>query len=142
MHEVTRWFPRHARAVPQTRTFAQTTLTAWGITSPDRIDDVLLCVSELATNAVQHGTTGNEQFLVKLAEDDARLRVEVHDPSRRRPRPQQPGDNDPNGRGLLLVYTLSDEWGVDPRSPRGKVVWFEFKVAVPTGATTSTGDAC
>ncbi|MFF9316587.1 ATP-binding protein [Streptomyces sp. NPDC014735] len=142
MSEMTRCFPRDARAVPQSRTFVRTTLKAWGITASDRVDDVLLCVSELATNALRHGTVANEQFLVKLTENDARLRVEVHDPSRRRPRAQQPGVDDPNGRGLLLVSSLADGWGVEPRSPRGKVVWTEFKVAVKAGVTTSAGEAC
>lgn len=142
MSEMTRWFPCDARAVPQARTFARTTLKEWGITTSDQVDDVLLCVSELATNALQHGTAANERFLVKLTENDARLRVEVHDPSRRRPSAQEPGVNAPNGRGLLLVSRLADGWGVEPRSPRGKVVWTEFKVAVEAGVTTSSGDAC
>lgn len=135
MPEVKRWFPRNARAVPQTRTFVHVTLKQWNITVRDHMDDVLLCVSELATNAVRHGTTANERFLVKLAEADARLRVEVHDPSHRRPRPRQPGVDDPHGRGLLLVDSLADAWGVEPRWPCGKIVWAEFPVVAPAGVT-------
>lgn len=141
MSEVTRWFPRHAVAVPETRTFVQTSLEAGGNTAPNRVDDVLLCVSELATNALRHGTAGNEQFLIKLTENETRLRVEVHDPSRRRPRLQQSATDDVTGRGLLLVNALADGWGVEPRG-HGKLVWCEFRIAAPAMPTTAAGEPC
>ncbi|MFD9859770.1 ATP-binding protein [Streptomyces alboflavus] len=141
MSEVTRRFRRRASAIPAARTFVQSTLAAWEINDPSRADDVLLCVSELATNALLYGTTGSEYFLVKLSETDARLRVEVHDTSRRRPRAKQPSAEAVNGRGLLLVNLLADGYGVEPR-PSGKVVWSEFKVAARTLPSDGAGDVC
>jgi serine/threonine-protein kinase RsbW len=98
---------------------------------------VLLCVSELATNAVRHGVPSGGHFLIKVDTLDGRLRIEVHDMSRRGPQVQQPSADDTTGRGLLLIETLADEWGVSPRAPRGKVVWTEFKIETqqaPAGA--------
>jgi anti-sigma regulatory factor (Ser/Thr protein kinase) len=126
---VTQGFSRDDSSVPQARTFVHRTLSEWHIR--DRADDVLLCVSELATNAIRHGTSAGGRYLVKVSADDEHLRVEVHDLSRRRPRVQNPGESDANGRGLLLVNALADEWGVEPCVPRGKVVWTEFKIETP-----------
>ncbi|WP_432122767.1 ATP-binding protein [Streptomyces sp. S1] len=48
-----RRFPRARSSVPAARTFALEALAEWGIT--DRRDEIRLCVSELATNALLHG---------------------------------------------------------------------------------------
>lgn len=122
----TQRFPRADTAVPKARAFVGRTLADWHVS--ERTDDVLLCVSELATNAVRHGVQRGEHFLVKLTAADGCLRVEVHDTNRRRPRVQQPSTQDTTGRGLLLVEALADAWGVEPHPPRGKVVWSEFKI--------------
>ncbi len=104
-------------------------LTDWMCES--RIDDVLLCVSELATNALLHGVPPGRGFLVRLRLDPAAgvLRVEVHDSGHGEVCPADPealGVAE-SGRGLLLVTALADEWGVGERNP-GKVVWCEFAV--------------
>jgi serine/threonine-protein kinase RsbW len=117
------------------RSFVRRTLDEWHIV--DRADDVLLCLSELASNAVRHGVPDGQHFLVKVASADGRLRIEVHDTGRHRPRARQPGEDDTTGRGLLIVQTLADEWGVSRRGPRRKVVWIAFKIE--TQATTSPG---
>ena len=123
---VTGRFPRTDVSVPAARSLVRHALAQWHVI--DRSDDVLLCLTELATNAVRHGLRADDHFLVKAGMDGGRLRVEVHDTSRRRPRPRHPNTQDPTGRGLLLVETLADEWGVRPRAPRGKVVWIEFTI--------------
>ncbi|MGH3327645.1 MAG: ATP-binding protein [Streptomycetales bacterium] len=121
----TQRFPRDLPSVRGARSFVRDILTAWNLI--DRTDEVLLCVSELASNAIRHGAPGGH-FLVKVVNLDDRLRIEVHDPSRRRPRVQNPGVDDIHGRGLQLVGALADAWGVDPSYLRGKVVWSEFKI--------------
>lgn len=123
---VTREFRREAVAVPAARSFVRRTLDDWGIT--DRSDDMLTCVSELATNVIRYDETPDHHFLVTLSSADALLRIEVHDGSRRRPRMQSPGVDSTTGRGLLLVHALADGWGVEPRHPRGKITWTEFKI--------------
>ncbi len=52
------------------------------------------------------------------------VRIEVHDPVRRRPRhkPRNPARR--RGRGLLVVGALANSWGVADR-PLGKIVWAE-----------------
>lgn len=51
-------------------------MAQWGIVR--RADDVLLCVSELATNALLHGVPPQRGFRVVLLLGD-QLRVEVFD---------------------------------------------------------------
>ncbi|MFJ3927420.1 ATP-binding protein [Streptomyces sp. NPDC090022] len=82
-----------------------------------------LLTTELVTNALVHTDHGAE---VSAAWADARLRVEVRDFTARRPRPYVPtADDGTHGRGLVLVQSLADAWGVDPLGG-GKVVWFEL----------------
>jgi anti-sigma regulatory factor (Ser/Thr protein kinase) len=85
---------------------------------------VLLCVSELATNALLHGVPPGRHFLLLLCYDGRVLRVEVHDSGPGTPRIADVAEGE-GGRGLLLVAALSDTWGVRERDP-GKVVWCEF----------------
>ena len=54
------------------------------------------------------------------------LRVEVRDDTPRKPRLRVPiADDGTNGRGLVLVQSLADAWGVLPHGV-GKSVWFEL----------------
>ncbi|MFF4573126.1 ATP-binding protein [Streptomyces sp. NPDC001410] len=109
----------------EARKFAERTLDDWGIT--DRIDDVRLCVSEVATNALLHGTSGNDGILVRLRAADHLLRVEVLDSSSALPEQRFPDAESDAGRGLLLVAACADDWGVD-RYVDHKVVWADFKI--------------
>ena len=84
-------------------------------------DTVALLVSEVATNALVHGTG---RVRVRVRPTGQGLRVEVHDedpslPSRRRASPMDEG-----GRGIALVDALSSGWGAET-TPDGKTVWFE-----------------
>ncbi|MBZ9597323.1 ATP-binding protein [Streptomyces erythrochromogenes] len=108
------------------REFAAETLHAWGVTC--RHDEVLLCVSELATNALLHGVPPGRGYRLRMLRFEGTVRVEVHD-SGGGGRPRV-ADRDPGaegGRGLLLVAAVADRWGTVPRVP-GKVVWCEFAV--------------
>lgn len=92
-----------------------------------RRDDVLLCVSELATNALLHGVPPGRGFrLFVLQAEGGGVRVEVHDSGDGHPATRAPGDEAESGRGLLLVSALADDWGVGDRSP-GKIVWCSFR---------------
>ncbi|MER8098084.1 ATP-binding protein [Streptomyces goshikiensis] len=99
------------------------TLDAWGVTS--RRDDLLLCVSELATNALLHGVPPGRGYRLRLLRFEGVVRVEVHDSGPGRPRVGGRNPSSEGGRGLLLVAELADRWGIGPRTP-GKVVWSEF----------------
>ncbi|WP_435843412.1 ATP-binding protein [Streptomyces fungicidicus] len=120
-----RFFGRERRSVPGARAFARRVLEDWDVRG--RTDDVLLCVSELATNALLHGVPPGRGFLLRLLPYADSLRVEVHDSGGGVPQvPQEAPDE--SGRGLLLVAGLADKWGVGERDP-GKVVWCEFATA-------------
>jgi anti-sigma regulatory factor (Ser/Thr protein kinase) len=73
------FYPRTRRSVPAARELTRRTLTAWGIATP-RLDDIVLCVSELATNALLHGVPPGRGFRIHLRLDGPDLlRVELHD---------------------------------------------------------------
>jgi anti-sigma regulatory factor (Ser/Thr protein kinase) len=91
---------------------------------------VRLLVSELVTNAVQHGGPGGS-VQVRLEALCDRVRVEVRDQG---PgfRPRTGGAPDPlRGFGLRLVDELTDRWGVEPDD--GALVWFEIDRSRPRG---------
>ena len=82
------------------------------------IEEIVLVVSELVTNAVVHARSAP---LITAVFDDGRLRLEVHDDSLEPPTIRPPVDG---GFGLHLVSRLTDGWGWVP-TPTGKQVWVE-----------------
>ncbi|WP_405405594.1 ATP-binding protein [Streptomyces sp. NBC_01104] len=125
------FYRRERRSIPLVRRFAREALVEWacGVEAAD----VLLCVSELATNALVHGVPPGRGFRMHLYWERAegRLRVEMHDsgggevPADPVARGAEPDAEAEGGRGLLLVSALADAWGVAERDP-GKIVWCEF----------------
>ncbi|MET9145083.1 ATP-binding protein [Streptomyces sp. NPDC004042] len=121
------FYRRDRRSVRLARQFAQAVLAEWA--APVRADDVQLCVSELATNALLHGVPPGRGFLLLLAlHPGGALRVEVHDSGTGDVCVPETSAESERGRGLMLVAALADKWGVDARSP-GKTVWCEFAAA-------------
>lgn len=94
-----------------------------GRVEPDLLDRVLLCTSEVVTNAIDHGAPPIDLKVIRWPEA---VRVEVSDGSPLRPRVQDPEPTAIRGRGLLIVDQMSDRWGVDEEA-HGKTVWFEFR---------------
>lgn len=130
-----RFYPRSRQTVRPARQFAAETLHAWGVTC--RHDDVLLCVSELATNALLHGVPPGRGYRLRMLRYEGTVRVEVHDSGGGRPRIAGRGPGAEGGRGLLLVAAVADRWGIGARVP-GKTVWCEFAVG-PAGAVGAGG---
>ncbi|MFD3944344.1 ATP-binding protein [Streptomyces sp. NPDC058579] len=92
------------------------------------VEDVLLLVSEVVTNAYTHG---GRPYELRLDGSDGRLRVEVSDTSPVRPRPHGPHEAArSSGHGLYLLERLSTGWGWRPRG-EGKAVWFEVAITGP-----------
>lgn len=120
-----RSFASSPASVGLARDFADKTLLVWGLDA--LADDVRLCASELATNAVVHANHGS--FLVRLAIDGHYLHLEVHDEHPRWPEVRLPVHDVNSGRGLHLVAALSVGWGVAPLHPSGKIVWSRFRIA-------------
>lgn len=125
-----RLFERRRASVAAARAFVVEVLLAAGI--EDRVEDVRLCTSELATNALRHGSPPGRNVLVRAEVDEMRLRIEVHDAGAGRPGVRAPDDEAADGRGLFLVAHLSDDWGVSSRTGVGKAVWAEFKLVPST----------
>ncbi|MEV0170196.1 ATP-binding protein [Streptomyces sp. NPDC050803] len=109
------------RAVPEARRELRRLLRHWG--RPGRSEIAELLTSELVTNALVH--TDHDAVLTATVEPDG-LRVEVRDFVSHRPRLCVPNaDDGTHGRGLVLVQSLADAWGVRPHAV-GKAVWFEL----------------
>ncbi|MFJ4620355.1 ATP-binding protein [Streptomyces sp. NPDC088812] len=110
------------RAVPETRRALREMLRHWGRTG--RTDIAELLTSELVTNALVH--TDHDAVLTATV-GPAGLRVEVRDFVSRPPQPRPAAtDGATHGRGLLLVQSLADAWGVRAHGV-GKAVWFELE---------------
>ncbi|MCU1693614.1 MAG: ATP-binding region ATPase domain protein [Frankiales bacterium] len=93
-----------------------------GTALEDRCHDAQLAISELVTNAVLHA---HEPICLRVLVDDSRARFEVVDGSALAPSFTMLDPTAVTGRGLLLVVSLADRWGVEPRAD-GKAVWFEL----------------
>jgi hypothetical protein len=106
------------RAVPETRHALRRLLDDWG--RPGRVETAELLATELVTNALVH-TDRDAELTATVGPH--KLRVEVRDCIARLPRGAD-GD-ETHGRGLLLVASLADAWGVRAHGG-GKVVWFEL----------------
>lgn len=91
-------------------------LILWGL--DELIDNALLVVSELVTNAIDHGE--GRPVRLKVTCSDTELRVEVTDGSPNSACRREPEQTDESGRGLLLVEECSREWGV---SENGSITW-------------------
>lgn len=102
------------------------------------LDDGLLLVSELVTNAIVHGTPRDNLVWLSLAVNEDRLRIEVHDArADREPVLRAAVGDDESGRGLFLVKSLSRRWGCCPRAHAGKIVWAESGPAAEDAAVAS-----
>jgi anti-sigma regulatory factor (Ser/Thr protein kinase) len=93
-----------------------------------RLDDAQLAATELVTNAVLHG---REPITVEIVVTADVLRVAVTDGSGVSPSFSLLDPTAVTGRGLLLVASVADRWGVEPQ-PDGKTVWMELASSTPS----------
>ena len=80
-----------------------------------------LLTSELVTNAIRYEKGDTIKLFVTCS--CGHLRVYVHDTSRSAPIPLEAPVDAEAGRGLMLVASLSTDWG-HYRTPAGKAVYF------------------
>lgn len=122
--EVTYRLRRHASEISRARELARKALTDWGLA--DHTDLAELIVSELATNALRHGSG---PITVRLAyTQEADLWLEVHDHGPGRLIAQETTAEDEQGRGLalmsVLAYLHDGTWGVtEVPGVHGKAVY-------------------
>lgn len=86
------------------------------------VDQVVLVVNELVTNAVLHAKCGP---VITVHSDGTSVRLEVEDSSEIFPLLRNYGGDAVTGRGLAVVDASATWWGVDA-TESGKVVWAEF----------------
>lgn len=131
-----RSFTETPDSVAGARGFVSEALTGLPV---DLVDDVVIMISELATNAVVHARSA---FEVQVARGDQLVRVEVRDRGPGLPTLRSAPLNAAHGRGLHLVEQLSDGWGsVTVDGGPDKLVWFlrRFGPAVPGEPEGSVG---
>jgi len=105
---------------------------------PD-VEDAVLLVSELVTNAVRHARD-THAIALDLEIGETWLRIEVQDADPCWPRRRTPGRLDESGFGLVLVDALADTWGVRDTAT-GKAVWAELDTRHPGEAGAWAGQA-
>ena len=119
MSELTAYLdlPPNPDAPSAARRAVKSILRAWGLKDAAWLATAALIVSELVTNAVQHGrgTIG-----LHLKQVGRRVTVWAVDASATTPRRREPDES--GGRGLKIVEALSSEWGVTNHK-NGKRVW-------------------
>ena len=86
-------------------------------------DAAAIVAGELLTNGLQHG---GPPVRMRVHITSERLVVEVEDTSALQPRPTTAGLDEDRGRGLALVATLADAWGMR-LSRTGKTTWAELR---------------
>jgi anti-sigma regulatory factor (Ser/Thr protein kinase) len=89
-------------------------------------DDAILCLSEMATNAILHSNSRKPggHFTVRAEIHADRLRVEVHDGGG--PWTVSPPDGVQHGHGLHIISQLARIWGITGDSDTGWTVWAEI----------------
>jgi anti-sigma regulatory factor (Ser/Thr protein kinase) len=94
----------------------------------DAAETSALIVSELVTNAVVH--SGSDVVSCALWLGRGLLRIEVTDQGADCPEPAvcEPAQDDVSGRGLLLVSSVSEAWGVSPATAGGWTVWATVRI--------------
>lgn len=115
--------------VSRSRHQARQTLAQWGVSWLAELAE--LVVSELVTNAQQHGAG---PMYLRLGIGNDVLRVEVHDHGSQRPVDRTPSAQDECGRGLGLLDALISVHGgergiLDDHGGPGKTVYVELPIA-------------
>ena len=116
---------RNYASVQTARRFVRHALHMWH--ADDEIDDAVIVVSELVTNAIAHAHTGCE---LRISHDGgphgAIVRLEVNDRGAQIPDVQTLTETREHGRGLHIVAALTKAWGVDTAPDGSKTVWAEL----------------
>ena len=129
-----RVFERDPRSSRDARRFVGEVLEMWEC--EDVLDTVHLLLSELVTNAVIHAGSAPDVAVLLLPEA---IRIEVGDEDPTIPAPSASDPLDTSGRGLQILESCAERWGIDAR-PGGKVVWFEVpRLDAVSGVSVAPG---
>jgi anti-sigma regulatory factor (Ser/Thr protein kinase) len=120
----------------EARRAARSYLQDWQVPAPV-VDDALLVVSELVTNAVRHAGSESRTLELELARTGDHLRVALSDGSTASPSPRSASHVAEDGRGMAILAALSDRWGIEPHNG-GKQVWWEVDLSARDGRRDPT----
>lgn len=128
-------FPGTAAQVREARRFL-----AEFLNDSPAVEDAVVCLSELVTNAVihSHSRKPGGTFTVCAEVSAGGLRVEVRDQGGAWAHPGH-GDDHAHGRGLLIVSELAREWGRAGGPVSGWTVWFEIECHAPERQPSAGG---
>jgi anti-sigma regulatory factor (Ser/Thr protein kinase) len=143
-HEYAREFDPDPSSVKAARDFVSAALKVWDV--DDLADVAVLLTSELVTNAVLHART---VFQLAARYRPPEVVIEVTDASAEPAELADASQGALSGRGLALVRSMANRWGVS-LGDAGKSVWFSLTVAArqpdpadppPDGDTTGLAAA-
>ena len=106
-------------AAAEARSQVRAAICTWDVPVDPSV--AVLLTSELVTNAIRH--EAGQAIILDLGCACGQLRVDVHDTSRFLPTLVDAPADAEAGRGLMLVASLSDDWGCY-RTRAGKAVYF------------------
>lgn len=119
----TETMPCEPESAHRARLLVSAALNTWGIDA--LVEAGTLVVSELISNAVSHTRCRMVRVVIRRETAEV-VRIGVADKCRTPPEPTRPDNHSEDGRGLLLVESLSWRWGYDLHR-WGKVVWAELR---------------
>lgn len=111
--------PAGPTAAAEARNQVRAYIYAWDV--PVDSHTATLLTSELVTNAIRHETGDTVMLIISCTW--GQLRVDVHDTAPSMPVPVDAPVEAEAGRGLMLVASLSTDWGWY-RTSAGKAVYF------------------
>ncbi len=126
LSELHQWrlpLPAGPAAAAEARRQVRAAIWAWD--ADVDLNVAILLTSELVTNAIRH--EAGEAITLAITCSGGQLRVDVHDTACSLPAVVDAADDAESGRGLMLVATLSDEWG-SYRTHAGKAVYFALAI--------------
>ena len=121
-------------SVKEAREFTAATLDGWHL--GDLVQEAMIIVTELVTNAIRHGSScacdeaGRGQVELAWQRDTGRVICVVTDGSAKPPVLVPPDLFAESGRGLQVVQALAAAWGWMMLGATQKAVWAALQVAV------------
>jgi anti-sigma regulatory factor (Ser/Thr protein kinase) len=113
--------PPNAGSVRFSREAIREALAEFG---EDAVEAAAILTDELVTNAIMHG---QPPIVLDISEDHGNVTVRVGDAGPGVPVTRLAQCGALSGRGLTIVDSMSDRWGVDVRQD-GKSVWFQLNM--------------
>lgn len=98
-------------------------LKSWGLERRVDVDAVKLVITEMATNALQHGGAESIHLVVEYGKDSKAVRLEVRGGRPGKPVLLPQDLNRGHGRGMQLIAELSKGWGT-----AGNGIWCTLPV--------------